>query len=279
VGGGAEATGKKKALGIRRGDDDEASAIAHLHTSMLARTLALRRAAALTSQPPTLLRAAASQRVTARWLCADAKKPEDAAAAEPAAEPAAEGAAAEEGAAAGAAAEGAAAEGEEAGPADRVAELEAQVAELEAQVKEKHDRMMLGLADADNARRRANIDVENAHKFAVGKSAKSLLDVADNLGRAADSVPEEAIAENEQLKMLHEGVTMTSTMLLKTFEQHGLQRVDPLGEKFDPNLHNALFEVPDPAQEPGTIAHVQNYGYSLHDRVIRPADVGIVAKR
>ena len=74
-------------------------------------------------------------------------------------------------------------------------------------------------------------------------------------------------------------MTMTSTMLLKTFEQHGLQRVDPLGEKFDPNLHNALFEVPDPAQEPGTIAHVQNYGYSLHDRVIRPADVGIVAKR
>ena len=119
---------------------------------------------------------------------------------------------------------------------------------------------MLGLADADNARRRANIDVENAHKFAVGKFAKSLLDVADNLGRAADSVPEEAIAENEQLKMLHEGVTMTSTMLLKTFEQHGLQRVDPLGEKFDPNLHNALFEVPDPAQEPGTIAHVQNSG-------------------
>ena len=56
-------------------------------------------------------------------------------------------------------------------------------------------------------------------------------------------------------------------------------RLAPLGEKFDPNLHNALFEVPDPAQEPGTIAHVQNYGYSLHDRVIRPADVGIVAKR
>ena len=241
----------------------------------LARSSALRRAALLSplsphSPPPhTLLRAAAAQQ---RWLCAE-KKAAEGEAAEPAAEaaePAAEGAAAEG---------AAAAASDEAEPADRVAELEAQVADLETQLKEKHDRMMLGLADADNARRRANIDVENAHKFAVGKFAKSLLDVADNLGRAADSVPEEAIAENEQLKMLHEGVTMTSTMLLKTFEQHGLQRVDPLGEKFDPNLHNALFEVPDPAQEPGTIAHVQNYGYSLHDRVIRPADVGIVAKR
>ena len=158
-------------------------------------------------------------------------------------------------------------------------ELQAKIEDLEAQVAAKHDQALRSLAEAENARRRASIDVENAHKFAVGKFAKSLLDVADNLGRAADSVPEEAIAENEQLKMLHEGVTMTSTMLLKTFEQHGLQRVDPLGEKFDPNLHNALFEVPDPAQEPGTIAHVQNYGYSLHDRVIRPADVGIVAKR
>ena len=152
-------------------------------------------------------------------------------------------------------------------------------APIEEQVNTKHDQMLRALAEADNARRRAAIDVENARKFGMAKFAKSLLDVADNLGRAADSVPEEVIAENEQLKMLHEGVTMTSTMLLKTFEQHGLQRVDPLGEKFDPNLHNALFEVPDPAQEPGTIAHVQNYGYSLHDRVIRPADVGIVAKR
>ena len=112
--------------------------------------------------------------------------------------------------------------------------------------------------------------------YKLRETKASLLKMTDN---QLDTTTKRTIAENEQLKMLHEGVTMTSTMLLKTFEQHGLQRVDPLGEKFDPNLHNALFEVPDPAQEPGTIAHVQNYGYSLHDRVIRPADVGIVAKR
>ena len=158
--------------------------------------------------------------------------------------------------------------------------LQARITELEEQLEGKHDQVLRALAEADNARRRATIDVENAHKFAVGKFAKSLLDVADNLSRAAESVPEESRASDEQptLKALYEGVVMTEKVLISTFEQHGLVKIWPLDEKFDPNLHNALFEMPDPEREPGTVGHVASAGYVLHDRCIRAAGVGIVSK-
>ena len=157
---------------------------------------------------------------------------------------------------------------------------QARVEELEAEVSSKHDQVLRALAEAENARRRASIDVENAHKFAVGKFAKSLLDVADNLSRAAESVPEDMRANDEHpvLKALYEGVVMTESQLVKTFESHGMKRMWPMDEKFDPNLHNALFEMPDPSKEPGTIAHVASAGYVLHERVIRAAGVGIVSK-
>jgi molecular chaperone GrpE len=163
---------------------------------------------------------------------------------------------------------------------DEAALLQARIAELEGELESKHDQVLRALAEADNARRRATIDVENAHKFAVGKFAKAMLDVADNLGRAAEAVPEEARDSDEQptLKALYEGVVMTESVLLKAFEQHGLVRLWPMDEKFDPNMHNALFEMPDPEREPGTVAHVTKAGYVLHERCIRPADVGVVAK-
>jgi len=172
------------------------------------------------------------------------------------------------------------AEGGEAAEVDPVTELTAKVEELAAQVESKHDQLLRALAEADNARRRAKIDVENAHKFAVGKFAKALVDVADNLGRAAECVPEEMRSSDDQpvLKALYNGVVMTETVLQKTFEEHGLKRVWPIDEKFDPNLHNALFEMPDPSKEPGTIAHVASAGYVLHERCIRAAGVGIVSK-
>jgi len=159
-------------------------------------------------------------------------------------------------------------------------ELQARVEELEAQVTTKHEQALYAMAEAENARRRAALDVENAHKFAVGKFAKSLLGVADNLARAAESVPEEMRASDDQpqLKSLYEGVVMTEKTLVKALEEHGMQRLWPMDDKFDPNLHNALFEAPDPNREPGTVMHVASAGYVLHDRVIRAADVGIVSK-
>lgn len=189
---------------------------------------------------------------------------------------------AEEAAASSSEAEAVAADAEAAAEGEPSAEetLQAKVEELQAQVEAKHDQVLRALAEADNARRRAKIDVENAHKFAVGKFAKSLLDVADNLSRAAESVPEEMRSNDEQpvIKNLYEGVVMTESTLVKAFEEHGLKKLWPLDEKFDPNMHNALFEMPDPTKEPGTVGHVASAGYVLHDRCIRAAGVGIVSK-
>ena len=83
---------------------------------------------------------------------------------------------------------------------------------------------------------------------------------------------------DEQLQGLYDGVVMTETVLNKAFEEHGMKRLWPIDEKFDPNIHNALFEAPDPSREAGTIMHVASAGYVLHERVIRAAGVGVVRK-
>eukprot|EP00962_Isochrysis_galbana_P016740 scaffold4799_cov115-Isochrysis_galbana.AAC.7 len=162
----------------------------------------------------------------------------------------------------------------------RVTKLEQQVAELDEQLKSKHDHLLRALADTDNMRRRATIDIENANKYAVGNFAKDLLDVADNLGRAMGAVPVEMrqSEDHQDLKILYEGVMLTDNELMKVFSKHGLIRLEPLGEKFDPNFHNALFEAPDPSKEPGTVMHVAMPGYKLHDRCLRAAGVGVVRK-
>ena len=112
---------------------------------------------------------------------------------------------------------------------DPISQLEARVAELDKELADKHDQVLRALADADNARRRAALDVEKAHKFGVSKFAKDLLEVADNLSRAADSVPEELRSSDEQpvLKALYEGVAMTDSALLKTFGKHGASSCSP----------------------------------------------------
>ena len=115
---------------------------------------------------------------------------------------------------------------EEAAEVDPIAQLEARVAELDKELADKHDQVLRALADADNARRRATLDVEKSHKFGVSKFAKDLLEVADNLSRAADSVPEEMRSSEEHpvLKALYEGVTMTDVHLIKTFGKHARPR-------------------------------------------------------
>jgi molecular chaperone GrpE len=173
-----------------------------------------------------------------------------------------------------------ASEGAEEVAASETEQLQTRIKELEEESAKKHDMLLRALADADNVRRRAVIDKEDAHKFAVQKFAKSLLDVADNLSRAAEYVPEDMRSSDEHpaLRSLYEGVVMTDAVLHKCFSDHGLVKSWPMGEKFDPNVHEALFELPDPTKEPGTIAHVTAAGYILNERCIRAATVGIVAK-
>lgn len=155
-------------------------------------------------------------------------------------------------------------------------ELEAAKA-AEADLKDKYLR---ALADMENLRHRSKREVQDASDYAMQKFAKDLLEFADNLERALAYVPEEArTAEgNTDLKNLYEGVEGTQRQLQHVFARYELLPVNPLGEKFDPELHEALFQVPDPNQAPGTVAQVMHTGYTLKGRLLRAAGVGVVVK-
>lgn len=144
---------------------------------------------------------------------------------------------------------------------------------------EMRDRLLRALADAENTRRRAERDREDALKYAITRFARDVLSVADNLRRALDSVDEAAKAEGgEALKSLLDGVSMTERELLNTFEKYGIEQVNPApGEKFDPNVHQAMAEVPGTDQPNGTVVQVTQIGFTIEDRLLRPAMV-LVAK-
>jgi len=150
--------------------------------------------------------------------------------------------------------------------------------QLEAQVKELKDQLMRSLAEQENTRKIASRDVASAKQFAIKSFAKSLLDVSDNLTRALEAVPEEARnkEENPVLTTLYEGIEMTDKGLLKAFEMNGLVKYGKVGEAFDPNHHDALYEYPDKEKTPGTIGQVMKPGFMLHKRVLRPAEVGVI---
>mmetsp|Transcript_17242 Transcript_17242/g.22433 ORF Transcript_17242/g.22433 Transcript_17242/m.22433 type:complete len:250 (+) Transcript_17242:170-919(+) len=150
--------------------------------------------------------------------------------------------------------------------------------QLEAQVKELRDQLMRSLAEAENTRKIAARDVDSARQFAIKSFAKALLDVSDNLSRALDAVPEEALADkkNTVLATLYEGIDMTDKGLSKAFESNGLVKFGEAGDVFDPNLHAALYEYPDKEKKAGTIGQVMKPGFFLHKRVLRPAEVGVV---
>ena len=151
---------------------------------------------------------------------------------------------------------------------------EERVAALEAELAETRDRLLRALAETENVRRRAQREREDVQKYAVAGFAKDLLSAADNLRRALDSLPERE-AKDGRTKSLIAGVAATERELLSVFERHGLRRIDPKGERFDHNLHEAVFEVPDSDSPQGTIVQVLQPGYLLHERLLRPAMVGV----
>ncbi|HET8728868.1 MAG TPA: nucleotide exchange factor GrpE [Alphaproteobacteria bacterium] len=152
---------------------------------------------------------------------------------------------------------------------------ESQVAALRDENARLKDQMLRALAEVENTRRRAERDREETAKFAIGKFARDLLNVADNLRRALESVPADAAADNPVLNTLAEGVAATERELLAAFEKHGLTRIDPVDQKFDPNFHQAMFEVPNSGKVPGTVVQVMAPGYVLNGRLVRPAMVGV----
>ena len=153
--------------------------------------------------------------------------------------------------------------------------------QLEAQVKELKDQLLRSLAEQDNTRRIARRDVDAASQFAIKSFAKALLDTSDNLTRALEAVPEDMRNDKENhrvLANLYEGIEMTGRGLMKAFEMNGLYKFGKEGELFDPNKHEALYEYVDPEKKVGTIGQVMKPGFMLRDRVLRPAEVGVIKK-
>lgn len=165
--------------------------------------------------------------------------------------------------------------GQEVGPHERIEILEAQVSDL-------NDKLLRSMAEMENLRRRAQREKEDASKYAIANFAKEMLSVSDNMTRAFASIEGEGKGENapaEELaagfKAFIDGVKMTEGDLMKTMEKLGLEKIEPIGQRFDANLHEALFEFEDKEQPAGTVSQVLEQGFTLNGRLLRAAKVGI----
>jgi len=147
---------------------------------------------------------------------------------------------------------------------------------LMAENEELKDRALRTVAEMENLRRRTARDVHDARAYAIANFARDMLSVSDNLRRAIDAVPAEAKEGGDAgLSGLIEGVEMTERSMLSALERHGVKKLSPEGEKFDPNFHQAMFEVPNPDVPANTVLQVVQPGYSIGERVLRPAMVGV----
>jgi molecular chaperone GrpE len=147
---------------------------------------------------------------------------------------------------------------------------------LTREVADARDRMLRTLAEMENLRQRTRREVADAKTYGITGFARDVLDIADNLQRALDAVPAEArAAADPGLKALIEGVELTERSLLNALEKNGVKKFDPSGEKFDPNFQQAMYEVPDASVPSGTVVQVVQAGYTIGERVLRPALVGV----
>lgn len=160
------------------------------------------------------------------------------------------------------------------GPSGAV-DLAQRLQSVEAELADTKDKLLRALADTENVRRRGERERDQERRYAATNFGKDLLNVADNLRRAIDSAPE-AQAQDDFTRTLLAGVAATERELLAAFERHGIRRIEPQpGEKFDHNLHQAMFEVPNTGRVAGTIVQILQPGYQMHDRLLRPALVGV----
>jgi len=157
---------------------------------------------------------------------------------------------------------------EEVSPEGRIEILEAQVADL-------NDKLLRAIAETENVRRRAQRDKEDASKYAIKSFAEQMITVSDNLGRALQSVDGGARADNPALDSIVVGIEMVVRELNSGFERSGIKAIEALGQKFDPMLHEAMFEIEDIESAAGTIAQVLEVGYTLSGRTLRASKVGI----
>ncbi|MEC8851998.1 MAG: nucleotide exchange factor GrpE, partial [Pseudomonadota bacterium] len=170
-------------------------------------------------------------------------------------------------------AEGAAAEG----PPESAAEGDAKEAagDPAAENAKLKDQLLRTLAELENTRKRAEREREQTRKFGIADFARDLLSASDNLRRALEAAPENRDGLDDNLRNLVIGVEMTEKDLLAAFDKHGIRKIDPLGEAFDYNFHQAMFEVENADYAAGTVMQVLQAGYAIGDRLLRPAMVGV----
>lgn len=162
-------------------------------------------------------------------------------------------------------------------PPEGVAEAEYEVlVKLKKENEELKDRALRAAAEMENLRRRTARDVHDARAYAIANFARDMLSVSDNLRRALEAIPAEAREGGDAgFAALIEGVEMTERAMLASLERHGVTKVDPQGERFDPHFHQAMFEVPNPDVPANTVVQVVQSGYKIGERVLRPAMVGV----
>ncbi len=147
---------------------------------------------------------------------------------------------------------------------------------LAAENQELKDQALRLAADMENLRKRTARDMHDARAYAIANFARDMLGVSDNLRRALEAIPAEALAAGESgLKSLADGVEMTERAMLAALERHGVKKMEPKGGKFDPNFHQAMYEVPNPEVANNTVVEVVQEGYVIGERVLRPAMVGV----
>src|SRR5712671_2165044 len=150
------------------------------------------------------------------------------------------------------------------------------MAVLAKEAADMKDRLLRTLAEMENLRRRTEREVADARLYGVTNFARDILAVADNMERAMKALDDGIRAQADAgVKALLDGVELTERELIKVMEKHGVRKIEPMGQKFDPNLHQAMFELPDSSVPAGTIVQVMQPGYTIGERVLRPALVGI----
>lgn len=166
-----------------------------------------------------------------------------------------------------------------------IKEQETEIEKLKEQVKTLKEKYIYQVAENDNTVKRYKKEIQSTGDYAISKFAKDLLDVRDNLERATEHIKKlnlEEVKDLEELKKyfvdVTTGMTMTSTVMDSTLRRFKVEQFDPKGEKFDPNIHEAIFTIPDPSKEPNTIGEVMQTGWKIGDRVLRAAKVGIFRK-
>jgi molecular chaperone GrpE len=147
---------------------------------------------------------------------------------------------------------------------------------LMTEIAELKDQRLRMAAEMENLRRRTAREIKDAKSYAISGFARDMLQVSDNLQRALAAVPEQAeSASDNGLKTLVEGVELTERAMLSTLERHGVRKLEPMGQKFDPNFHQAMYEVPNTDVPNNTVLDVVQPGYVIGDRMLRPAMVGV----